>query len=424
MINRTVAPKANPINHINFLKPALKRLNNNIPVYFMKGSEQEMLRLEILVENKYFDVNKPLKGMAVSALLKNGTAKHSAKELVEIIDQYGAFFDAEYTSDRIIVTLYVLEKYWNQVLPIVKEIVQESIFPEEELVIYKRNQQQKFKVNMQKNDFLAKKTFAHEVFGDTPYGIDIQLSHYDLLTREDLIEYYNQSFIPNNMSIILSGNIKPSYFEDLNRCFGENKVIDNLPAAKNYSFEPTIGRKVYLEKPDSLQSAIRIGNISINRKHEDYAGLCVLVCVLGGYFGSRLMTNIREDKGYTYGIGAAIVPLREFGQFYITTEVGVNVCASALEEIYKEIERLRTEEITEKELDLVRNFMLGSLLGSLENIFSHTQKFKNLLFSGMDYAYYEHYINVVKTIDASTLKTLAQKYLEPANFVEVVVGKK
>ncbi len=424
MINRTEAPKANSIGQINFIKPVLKKLNNGIPAYSILGGEQEMLRVEILIENKFFDANKPLNGMAVSALLKNGTKTHSAKELVEIVDYFGAFLDAEYTSDRIIVTLYVLEKYFSDVLPILKEVVLESAFPEEELVIYRRNQQQKFKVNIQKNDFLVKKVFAHELFGNTPYGIDIQLEHYDALTRQDLVDYYTQSFVPENMTILISGNVQAYQLNKINELFGEIPISGESSKALEYIFESTTGRKVYIEKPDALQSAIRVGTISINRNHPDYVGLCVLNCVLGGYFGSRLMTNIREDKGYTYGVGSALIPLKEVGQFFITTEVGVDVCASALEEIYKEIELLRNEEISLSELELVRNFMLGSLLGSLENIFSHTQKFKNLLASGLDYDYYDHYIKVVKTIDSAALKALANKYLDPSNFIEVVVGKK
>eukprot|EP01137_Pigoraptor_chileana_P019852 Opistho-2@81461 len=128
-----------------------------------------------------------------------------------------------------------------------------------------------------------------------------------------------------------------------------------------------------------------MGNLSINRSHPDFASLQTLNCVLGGYFGSRLMANIREDKGFTYGIGSGIASLKDAGYFFIATEVGTDVCNSALSEIEKEITLLKTEVIGAEELNLVRNYMLGSMLGSLENAFSHADKFKNIYFSDLDY---------------------------------------
>jgi zinc protease len=150
----------------------------------------------------------------------------------------------------------------------------------------------------------------------------------------------------------------------------------------------------------------------------------VMNCLLGGYFGSRLMANIREDKGYTYGIGSAIVSMKDAGYFFIATEVGADVCANALNEIEKEIGLLKSELVSAEELDLVRSYMLGSMLGSLENAFSHADKFKNIYFSGLSYDYYDNYIKTVKSISAEEMKALANKYLNTADFTTVIVGKK
>jgi len=173
-----------------------------------------------------------------------------------------------------------------------------------------------------------------------------------------------------------------------------------------------------------LQSAIRMGKLSINRTHTDFPALQVLNCVLGGYFGSRLMANIREDKGYTYGIGSGIASLKQAGYFFLATEVGADVCANALTEIENEVNLLRTDLIQEEELALVRNYMLGSLLGSLENAFSHADKFKNIYFAGLDYNYYDNYIHTVKNISAEQLKAIANQYLNWDAITKVVVGKK
>ncbi|HEY4326231.1 MAG TPA: insulinase family protein, partial [Mucilaginibacter sp.] len=188
-------------------------------------------------------------------------------------------------------------------------------------------------------------------------------------------------------------------------------------------FHSTAEHFYFTEKPDALQSAIRMGLPIINRTHPDFPALQVLNTVLGGYFGSRLMANIREDRGYTYGIGSGMSSLKHSGSLFIATEVGADVCRNAITEIEKEVNLLKSDLIPEDELSLVRNFMMGSLLGSLENVFSHADKFKNLYFSGLDYDYYDRYVSAIKTVTAVQLKQLAGQYLNVDQFYKVVVGK-
>src|SRR6185312_12597437 len=176
--------------------------------------------------------------------------------------------------------------------------------------------------------------------------------------------------------------------------------------------KPATEKFYFIERSEALQSAIRIGTPFINRQHPDFPAVQVLNTVLGGYFGSRLMNNIREDKGYTYGIGAGVSSYRQGGAMFIATEVGAEVCKAAVSEIEKEINLLKTELIPDEELSLVRNYMMGSLLGSLENVFSHADKFKNLHFSGLGYDYYDRYVDAVKTVSAERLKELANQYLD------------
>nr|WP_262886706.1 insulinase family protein [Mucilaginibacter humi] len=199
------------------------------------------------------------------------------------------------------------------------------------------------------------------------------------------------------------------------------------PATPADITQPEVNRAAecfyYVEKPEALQSAIRMGTPFINREHPDFPAVQVLNTVLGGYFGSRLMNNIREDKGYTYGIGSGITSYKQGGALFIATEVGADVCKAATIEIEKEINLLKTELIPEDELNLVRNYMLGSLLGSLENVFSHADKFKNLYFSGIGYEYYDRYTNIVKNVTAEELLRLADTYLDYNGFYKVIVGK-
>ncbi|RNL56473.1 M16 family metallopeptidase [Pedobacter jejuensis] len=423
MLNRTQAPDFKQVSNIKFIQPQKSILDNGVPVFTVYSGEQDLVRIEFLFDNVNWNAEKPLQAIAVNAMLNNGTNKLSAKEIAEQIDFYGAFFQTEYGQDHSTVTLYTLNKHLASVLPIVKDVLSNSQFPQKELDIYIQNQKQKLQVNLQKNDILSRKEFSHALFGNTAYGVDIQLKHYDAVKRDDLLEYFGAAYTPNNCTIVVAGKFNEQSFSLLNEHFGNNWLASN--SVKNqFNFDLSQKNEVYKEKPESLQSAIRIGRLAINRRHEDFAGLQILNCVLGGYFGSRLMNNIREDKGYTYGIGSGIVSMKNAGYFFIATEVGADVCSAALTEIYKEIELLKNELVEEEELGLVRNYMLGSMLGSLENVFSHADKFKNIYFSGLDYNYYENYINKVKTITTAEIKVLANKYLTTETFTEVVVGKK
>ncbi|QXU43988.1 pitrilysin family protein [Pedobacter sp. D749] len=423
MLNRQQAPDFKQVSTIKFIHPEKKVLENGIPVFTIYSGEQDLVRIEFIFDNVNWKSEKPLQAIAVSALINNGTNKLSAKEIAEQIDFYGAFFQTEYVQDQSSVTLYTLNKHLHSVLPIVKDVLSESQFPQQELDIYIQNQKQKLQVNLKKNDILARKEFAHALFGNTAYGVNIQAEHYDALKREDLIDYFKAAYSPNNCTIIVSGKFDEASFNLLNDAFGKDWEKSN--AIKNsFDFAATAKQTIYTEKPEALQSAIRIGQLAINRKHEDFSGLQILNTVLGGYFGSRLMNNIREDKGYTYGIGSGVSSLQQAGYLFIATEVGADVCAAALTEIYKEIEILKTELVGDEELDLVRNYMLGSMLGSLENVFSHADKFKNIYFAGLDYDYYTRYIEKVKTITAEELLALANKYLITDHFTEVVIGKK
>ncbi|MDQ7949164.1 MAG: pitrilysin family protein, partial [Pedobacter sp.] len=308
--------------------------------------------------------------------------------------------------------------------PLVWSILNESIFPADELAIYKQNQQQKLKVNLQKNDFLARKTFAHHIFGHTAYGADISLTDYNALERAELLAYFNAAFTPQNCTVIAAGKFGETEFGLLNDIFGGNWAHHGQATVNKFNYEEAEAIEIYLERKDAIQSALRLGNISINRKHPDFPALQIMNTLFGGYFGSRLMANIREDKGYTYGIGSGIASLKDAGYFFIATEVGTAVCNDALREIEKEIEILKTDPVGEEELNLVRNFMLGSLLGSLENAFSHADKFKNIYFSGLTFDYYTTYIHRVKNITAEEIKATANTYLNWENMTKVVVGKK
>ena len=423
-LERTIAPEFNAVGQIELIKPEQIDLENGCKIFCFNSSDQDLVRIEWIFSNLRFDPAKPLLNVAVNTMLTEGTSKLSAAQIADKIDFYGAFLQVDYGYDHSQVVLYTLTRHLAATLPVLKDIITDSVFPEKELTTFIRNQQQKLQVSLQKNDVVARRKFNKAVYGDTIYGLGADMDDYKTLHREDMLEHFKQMYQPSNCTILVSGKIEQSTLAHLKESFGKEWSNYSIKADTSQpELKPATDHFYFVEKPEALQSAIRMGVPSINRTHPDFPALQVMNTVLGGYFGSRLMANIREDKGYTYGIGSGSSSLSKGGAFFIATEVGADVCKKAVNEIEKEINILKTVLVPEGELSLVRNYMLGSLLGSLENIFSHADKFKNIYFFGLDFDYYDRYTEVVKTISAVEVMQMAKKYLDTDNFYKVIVGK-
>ncbi|AYL94991.1 M16 family metallopeptidase [Mucilaginibacter celer] len=424
MINRKLAPESRAIENIKLIHPEHTKLGNGCNLFCFNSGDQELVRIEWIFGNLTFDPAKPLLNMAVNTMLSDGTTSLSASEIADKIDFYGAFLQVDYGYENSQVTLYTLNKHLHNTLPVIADILNNSIFPQKELETFKRNQQQKLQVSVQKNDILARRAFNRAVYGATIFGYAAEMADYQTLHRDDMLAHYKQMYQPANCTIIISGKIEPQTLSLITDTFGDRWANTSAQATTGQTaFKPAPELFYFTERPDALQSAIRIGMPTINRKHEDFQSLQVLNTVLGGYFGSRLMANIREDKGYTYGIGSGLASFKQGGAFFLATEVGADVCKAAVGEIEKEINLLKTELVPEDELSLVRNYMLGSTLGSLENIFSHTDKFKTIHFAGLDYDYYDRYTDTVKNITSEKLIKLANTYFNFDQFYKVIVGK-
>ncbi len=422
MLDRLQAPDFKQIEDITFIKAKKHLLDNGIPVFEINAGEQELVRIEFIFQNSAWSIDKPIMPSVTNGMLTEGTHALSSAQIAAKIDYYGAFFQPDFSYDHSSLTLYSLNKYVSNTLPIIKEMLTGSIFPDKELETLLRNQKQRLKVGLEKNDVIARRAFLAALFGDSLYGYANQLEDYDGVKKDNLMAYYQQVYHPSNCTIVVSGKITQNILKSISDLFG-NWHNEQSVTSFEVAFTSSKEKLHYIEKEDALQSAIRIGMPNINRIHPDYMTLQILNTVFGGYFGSRLMNNIREDKGYTYGIGSGMASLQKAGYFFIASEVGADVCQATLTEIEKEINILKTDLIPVEELALVKNYLMGSLLGSLENAFSHADKFKSLYFYGLDYDYYDKYIKTVKNIQPEELKVMANKYWDYNEFYKVIVGK-
>lgn len=422
MLDRALPPPFGTIKEINLMEPTVQHLNNGIPVFSIHAGTQEVTKVELVFDAGTTSSVKQLVAAATAKLLTAGTTEKTAAQIAESVDFYGAYLQAQTTPDDCSLILYTLSKHLAKTLPVLAEVYADAVFPEQEIATYISNSKQELLVNQEKVSYLSTKAFAATLFGEQhPYGRSAALEDYDCLTRNDLLAFYQQRIKGCVKHIFVAGKLNDNTVAQLNHVFGDSdrKTIDPVPLA----VEPLVARTVHVQKDDAVQNAIKIGRVLFNRKHTDYIGLQVLTTVLGGYFGSRLMANIREDKGYTYGIGAGIVSLKNSGYLSISTEVGADVCKPAIDEIFKEIELLRKDLISIRELELVQNYLLGSILKSVDGPFAIADKWKNYVRYDLGINYHHQLIRQIQTITPERLRDLANMYLQRKELAMVTVGK-
>lgn len=427
MLNRTQAPEFKTIDKIDIVKADNFVLDNGIAVHSIDAGSQELTRIEFIFKAGMYYQDAPLLATAANNLIENGTSKFTANQISEGIDFYGSFFETSCGQDHASIALFSLNKHLEKTLVFVENALKDATYPEEEVSIYLTNKKQKFLVGSQKVDVVARRVFSELLFGKKhPYGLEVKVDDYDRTRREAIVDFFKKHYGYGNCTIIVAGKLPDNLRQILNDHFGKEKWGSESQKleVKSQKPEAIVHREHYIEKADAVQSAIRVGRRLFNKTHEDYFKFQVLNIVLGGYFGSRLMTNIREDKGYTYGIGSGLSSLVHEGFFFISTEVGSDVTNDALKEIYFEIEKLQNDLVSEEELETVRNYILGQLLRSVEGPFALADKFRGIWEFGLGYDYYERYFKAVKTVNPAELRDLANKYLKRSDMTELVVGKK
>jgi len=423
-LNRSTPPVSKFIDKIDFLQEKTICLKNKIPVHILSGGSQDIIKIDFIFNAGIWFQKKALIANATNNLIKEGTKNYTSKEITEGIDNYGAYLQTNVNYDTATVTLYTLTKHLDKVLPFFKDVICFPSFTENELEIYKNNEIEKFKINLEKVSFIARRQFMKAIFGENnPYGKISKFDDYENLSTSDLKSFYKKNYNLNNCKIIISGKVDTIITDKINHFFGNENLDKNINETLKYQESILKKENIFIEKENALQSAIRIGRIMPNKLHKDYFGLQIFNTILGGYFGSRLMKNIREDKGYTYGIGSGIFSMINGGYFFISTDVRSEISSQALVEIYAEIENLQKNEITLEELNLVKNYMLGQLLKSSDGVFNMAEMFENVNGFGLDYDFYNQYIKAIKKINPKTIKELGLKYFNKSDLTEVVVGK-
>jgi zinc protease len=419
MIDRSIAPSFTRSIDFELITPEELTLPNGAKVFFVSGGTQSVIRVEIILKaGRWFESVWGASHFS-SQLLSKGTSGKNSFEIAQIFDQYGAHFEISPGLDVVSIALYTLSKNLPPTLALVRELLEDSVFPEKELTLSKNIYLQNLKVNNEKTSFQAAKLFRKKLFGENhPYGKELEAEDVTTLTTEHLREHYTS--LGKDFTLIVSGKIDDAARQNIIDAFG--RLPYRVVADKQIASDIVNTLHERISKKGSIQSSIRMGRKAIARSHADYASVLFLSHILGGYFGSRLMKNIREDKGLSYGIYASLHTLQQDNYTVIGADVNNENLDLTFEEIRKELKRLRTELIDAEELEIARNHFIGSLQAEITTPFAHADKIKNIFLFNLPQNYYQKLINTIDGIQSEELIGIAAQYFTEDSFIEVAVG--
>ncbi len=438
MLNRKSAPDIYEVRHLTLPRPEIVLLDNGIPVYVLDYPGQEIVKVEAVFRAGRAEEEKRLASRATARLLRDGTLHKSGAEIAEHLDFYGASVTIPTNLDTSSFVLFSLKKYAHEVIPTFAEMLQSPSFPEDELENFRRTNIQELMVELEKGETVAYRKVTELIFGEHhPYGYNSMPEDYMAIQRADLQHFFDTWYTPSNCLLFASGRIDETILSLLNHHFGSLRREHAEPSSVQHPIsngtafakasavkKPGAGKPstVRIPLPNSLQSAIKIGRKLFDRNHPDFNGLVVLNTVLGGYFGSRLMTNIREKKGYSYNIYSTVDAYLRDGCFYIATEVSPEKSAAALRAIFREMKKLCEKPVPEEELSMVRNYMLGMFLNGLDGPINSSDMVRNQIVENQSTEKFDAMIQTVRNISAEALQALARQYLQPKDFWVVIVG--
>ncbi len=422
MIDRRHAPPFREIADLVMPAPEIRHLSHGVPLYCIPGSSQELVKLEVVFQVGRLHETQPLAARATGRLIREGTAGLDGSTIADLTDFYGGSISTTDSMDHTGLTLHCLTRFFGDLLPVLSALILEPSFPEKEFQLFIRNNQQRLSEDLAKNEVVAYREMTALIFGaDHPYGWNSFPDTYANLKRENILTFWKNHFVRGNALLIISGQYDDAMIQSI-----DDQLVHHLRAGISETVFPAPAavqqRILHVSERDSLQNAVRIGRLLFDRNHPDYYPMHAVNLLLGGYFGSRLMTQIREELGLTYNIYSHIDAMRHSGYFYISAEVSKEETARTLDEIRKEIIKLREEPVDAEELLMMQRFAAGNLLHLLDGPFNRADTLKNLLIEGGTFADFNQLVQAIRKLTASNVQELANKWLDPELLVEVVIG--
>ncbi len=423
VLDRTHAPASQPVRSFSLPTPQVQALPNHSRLHVMAHDALPAVQVQIVLRAGNWYEPAPAVALLTARGLTEGTAHHSAHQMAETIAFYGAFLDVTPGPDRVTISLYCLSRHLPSLLPLLKELLTEATYPDAEIDALRNRLAQSIRVEREKTAYLATERITRNLFGaGHPYCAEIDVEALLQTSTAALRAFYADRYRLHQAEIFVAGDVSPAHLDALQQAlpFAGTSAEPAGPGIE----KPDANRQDEIPMPDSLQSSVRVGRLWPGPQHPDTHRLFLLNRVLGGYFGSRLMKNIREDKGYTYGIHAGINHREKASSFAIATDVNAASTANTFTEIQHELTRLQTELIPEAELTTVKNYTIGKFLGEITSVFDQMSKYRFAILHDLPPTYYNDFVSDVQNADAPGLLALAEQYLNGAAMHEVTVGRR
>ncbi len=426
-LDRTQAPAEAPLAPKALPSVALAHLSNGTPVHLIRFGAQPVSEVQLVYRAGHSHEAKSALDGLVLKMLTEGTARYDALALAQAFDGLGAFVQTQPGYEVSTISLSVLTRRVADALPLLAEVALAPTFPQQEWDRYRERTRQGLTVEQRKTSYHARRAFLRLAYGEHhPYAANLGADELTAITHADLVAHHQARYAGAPMAILVSGQFEPeAMLSALEGHFGGLAPLAATPSrAAGVRPQPTSGRR-FIPLPGQLQATLRVGlgdDGRFQRGHADYPALRLLTTVLGGYFGSRLMSNVREEKGYTYGIHAQWVALRHGGHLLIGTDVANAYVEPTLVEIRRELDRLCAEPIGADELHIARNYLLGRMLSEQETPFQVADIVKNQVVNELPADDYLHLFDRISAVTAEELLRLAQSYLRPERLLTVVCG--
>ncbi len=426
MLIRNIAPAIQPFHYQGFPEFYIQNLKNSVEVIYIPFGNIPVIEIQIVIKTGYCYEKYDAVAQAAFKLLTDGTFHYSSSELAEKLDSLGSEISASAGFEQSTITLSCPTKHISKTLPLLLEVYQFAKFPDNEFFTYCQRMIRSLEIEEKKTNAMANRFFLKRLWGNYPYGKKANKEDFQNLQIEYIKEFHQNEILKNHVSIIVSGNFEIEIIHSLiEQYFGSLKLTSSMSVSQSISEKVTsISGKYFHEMPNQMQSSLKMGHLSIPKNHKDYEELQVLGTLLGGFFGSRLMKNIREDKGYTYGIYGGFIGMKENGYFMISTDVANEYVEDTLKEIEKEILILQNERVGEDELQVVKNYLMGNILSSLETPFQIADMLSLLRLNGLEKNHLENTFEYIKNIQSERILELAQKYLKTDGLVTVIAGSR
>lgn len=400
-------------------------LDNGTPLHWISTGDQEAIRIECLFPALSWQHPHPKISFFGVKMLLEGTGSKSSAEIAGALDLYGAFTEIVHTPDYYGLTIYTMPKFLPHVLPVVAEVFDDASFPQQEWDNLLNIVSQQLKVNQEQNSWLAGSKFKAALFGESSrYGYSQNEADLKSLQIEEAKAFYSSFIRKSPFYIFASGKVTDASVELISRHLG-SRTIESIPLSSPASPPgqvPVATGRIEVSKSGSSQYTLRMGRKVPGRLHPDYFKALVTNEVLGGYFGSRLMKNIREEKGLTYGISSYLPALRDSAYFMIATDVNKDSLDELLGEIRKEFNILQTQAIADKELERVKNVMSGEFARSLGTAFEIGDLHQTAVICGLPSSFYDTYLDNIRAVTIEDVQSTALDLFDIGQMTEVVVG--